>query len=120
MKYRSCRMVIAMAALAVPALAAPPGVTEREGAWMSPAGKALYTFGRDEAGASNCNDACATAWPPLLAADGAVADADWSIVDRADGTHMWAYKGRPVYTYARDKAGEPPTGVSATWPLAKK
>jgi predicted lipoprotein with Yx(FWY)xxD motif len=33
---------------------------------------------------------------------------------------MWAYKGKPLYTFARDTAGQPATGVSANWPAATK
>lgn len=106
--------------IAGPALAAPPGVTEAEGAWIAPDGKPLYTFGRDTTGVSNCNDRCASAWPPLLAEDDTGADADWSVVGRADGSRMWAYKGQPVYTFAQDTPGEAATGVSTTWPLAKR
>lgn len=119
------RWTIGTAALVVPmsaqaAFAAPPGVTERDGAWAAPDGKPLYTFARDVDGVSNCNGSCATAWPPLLAEEGAAADGDWTVIDRQDGAKMWAYKGKPVYTYARDTAGEPASGVSATWPLARK
>lgn len=108
------------ALLAQSAMAAPPGVTERDGGWIAPDGKPLYTFVRDGDGVSRCNGACATAWPPLAAGEGAVAEGAWTVVTREDGSLMWAYRGRPVYTYARDTAGEPPSGVSAAWPLATK
>lgn len=113
----------AAAALALSgvAFAAPPGVTEKDGAWIAPDGKPLYTFARDtEAGKSACNGQCATAWPPLAAADGAANDGDWSVVTRDDGAKMWAYKGKPLYTFARDTSGAAATGVSAAWPLATK
>jgi predicted lipoprotein with Yx(FWY)xxD motif len=110
-----------MTALAGAAWAAPPGVTEKDGAFVAPDGKPLYTFARDTtAGKSACNGGCATAWPPLAAAADAKDDGDWSVVTRDDGSKMWAYKGKPLYTYARDTAGQPATGVSAAWPLAKK
>jgi predicted lipoprotein with Yx(FWY)xxD motif len=41
-------------------------------------------------------------------------------VTRDDGSKMWAYKGKPLYTFARDAAGAAATGVSANWPLATK
>ena len=108
-----------LAALAGAALAAPPGVTTEDGAFIAPDGKPLYTFARDvEPGKSVCNGGCATAWPPLAAAADAKADGDWTVVTRDDGAKMWAYKGKPLYTFARDTAGQPATGVSAAWPLA--
>jgi predicted lipoprotein with Yx(FWY)xxD motif len=36
-------------ALTAAAWAAPPGVTEKDGAFVAPDGKPLYTFGRDSA-----------------------------------------------------------------------
>jgi predicted lipoprotein with Yx(FWY)xxD motif len=44
---------------------------------------------------------------------------DWTVITRDDGSKQWAYKGQPLYTYARDTAGQPATGVSANWPRAK-
>lgn len=115
----SALVVISAAVLgAAGAFAQPPGVTERDGAWVAPDGKPLYTFAKDMAGASACIDRCATAWPPLLAPQGAATDKDWTTIARPEGTRQWAYKGKPVYTYARDAAGEPASGVSASWPLA--
>lgn len=103
------------------AWAAPPGVTEKDGAFVAPDGKPLYTYARDTApGKSACIDQCITAWPPLVAAATAKDDGDWTVVTRDDGSKQWAYKGKPVYTFARDTAGAAATGVSATWPLAKK
>lgn len=120
MKVRTgiCGGLVAL--MAPLAFAAPPGVIERDGAWIAPDGKSLYTFARDVDGNSRCNGSCATAWPPLEASEDAVADGAWTVVTREDGSRMWAYRGRPVYTFARDTAGEPPSGVSAAWPLATK
>ena len=100
------------------AQAQPPGVTERDGAWIAPDGKPLYTFSRDMNGVSACIERCAANWPPLAAPPEAVADGDWSPIARPDGSKQWAYKGKPLYTYARDAANEAPSGVSSAWPLA--
>ena len=83
-------------------------------------GMTLYTFDRDAAGKSNCNGQCAQNWPPLMASADAKTMGDWSVVTRDDGSKMWAYKGKPLYTFARDTAGAAATGVSAAWPLATK
>lgn len=65
-------------------------------------GMTLYTFTRDTAGTSNCNDGCAANWPPLMADDGAMAAGDFSIITRNDGSKQWAYKDMPLYTWVRD------------------
>jgi len=68
-------------------------------------GKTLYTLASDvEFGKSACNGDCTFTWPPFLAADGAVPQGDWTIFTRDDGRPQWAYKGRPLYTYAKDQA----------------
>ncbi len=103
------------------AWATPPGVTDKDGAFIAPDGKPLYTFARDMTpGKSSCNGQCATAWPPLTAAADAKDDGDWTVVARDDGSKQWAYKGKPLYTFAKDTAGKPATGVSAAWPAAVK
>lgn len=73
-------------------------------------GMTLYTFTRDTAGSSNCNDGCAANWPPLLAEAGASAGGDFSIITRSDGSLQWAYKDMPLYTWVRDSAPGDVTG----------
>ena len=84
-------------------------------------GMTLYTFDRDAAGKSNCNGQCAQAWPPLMAAADAKASGDWAVVARDDGSKMWAYKGKPVYTWVRDtKAGDTSgEGFNNVWRVAR-
>jgi predicted lipoprotein with Yx(FWY)xxD motif len=37
----------------------------------------------------------------------AKAEGEWTLVKAADGKEMWAYEGKPLYTYVEDKkAGE--------------
>jgi predicted lipoprotein with Yx(FWY)xxD motif len=86
------------------------------------AGMTLYTFDKDAGGKSACNGPCATNWPPLMAAAGAKADGDWSIVTRDDGSKQWAYKGKPLYLWAKDakpgdKTGD---GFNSVWHVANK
>jgi len=103
------------------AFADPAGVTVKDGAFIAPDGKPLYTFARDTApGKSACNGGCASAWPALAAAATDKDAGDWTVVTRDDGAKQWAYKGKPLYTFARDTAGAAATGVSAAWPLALK
>ena len=66
-------------------------------------GMTLYTFDKDEPGKTNCYDKCAANWPPFIAADGAVAEGEWTIVERTDGSKMWAYDGKPLYLYIKDE-----------------
>jgi predicted lipoprotein with Yx(FWY)xxD motif len=84
-------------------------------------GMTLYTYDKDAKGKSNCNDQCAKAWPPFAAAADAKADGKWTIVDRGDGTKMWAYDDKPLYTFARDKKAGDITGDKAggVWHIAK-
>ena len=81
----------------------------------------LYTFDKDTAGVSNCYDKCAENWPPLFADAGAAADGDFTIVDRTDGTKMWAYEGKPLYTFIKDKMPGDVMGDGANkvWHVAK-
>ena len=68
----------------------------------TPAGRTVYTFDKDQAGRSNCYDACAMHWPPVLADPYAQEYGRMSLVSRADGRRQWAYDGNPLYTYAED------------------
>ena len=83
-------------------------------------GMTLYTFDKDTAGVTNCYDKCATNWPPLMADAAAAAEGDFTIVDRTDGTKMWAYKGAPLYYWKDDKAAGDVTGdgVGGVWHTA--
>lgn len=109
---------VAAFAAAGAAFAQPDSVELKDGAWVTTDGMPLYTFANDTEGVSNCSDGCATAWPPLEAAADAEDDGEWTVVTREDGSKQWAYKGMPLYAFARDTAGEAATGVSDRWPLA--
>ncbi|MHB1206336.1 MAG: COG4315 family predicted lipoprotein, partial [Rhodospirillaceae bacterium] len=68
-------------------------------------GLTLYTYDKDTVpGKSACVDKCAEAWPPALVSAGAKPITDWSIISRDGGAKQWAYKGKPVYTFAKDTA----------------
>lgn len=85
-------------------------------------GMSLYTFDKDSTGKSACNGLCAENWPPLMAAADAKASGDWSVVTRDDGKKMWAYKGKPLYTFKKDtKAGDVSGDgfLNGAWHLAK-
>src|SRR6187397_1323887 len=66
-------------------------------------GMTLYTYTKDqEPGKSACVGACKEQWPPLAAPADAKGEGEWSTVTRDDGTKQWAFRGKPLYTYARD------------------
>lgn len=84
-------------------------------------GMTLYTFDKDAKDKSNCDKDCLKKWPAFHAAANTKAEGKWSLVKAADGKEMWAYEGKPLYTYAEDKkAGDTNgDGVGGVWHLAK-
>jgi predicted lipoprotein with Yx(FWY)xxD motif len=82
--------------------------TNTAGTFADANGMALYTFAGDTVpGQSACAGDCATAWPALAAPTDATPVGDWSVVARADGTRQWAFRGKPLYRFAKDaKPGE--------------
>ena len=101
--------------------AAPAKVVD--GVLTNSAGMTLYTFDKDAAGSgqSECNGACATNWPPLLAANDAKAAGEYAVITRADGAKQWAYKGKPLYLWTKDtkpgdKSGD---GFNNAWRVAR-
>ncbi len=86
-------------------------------------GMTLYTFDRDTAGSARsvCNGPCAANWPPLTAPADATAAGPWSLVMRDDGSRQWAYHGKPLYRWAKDKApGEQSgDGFNGVWHVAR-
>lgn len=86
-------------------------------------GMTLYTFDKDTAGTgkSVCNGPCAQNWPPLAAKAGDASSGDWAVIARDDGSKQWAYKGKPVYFWAKDQKPGDRTGdgVNGIWRLAK-
>jgi predicted lipoprotein with Yx(FWY)xxD motif len=78
-------------------------------------GRTLYLFEADKGPKSNCDGACAAAWPPLTtrgepAAAAGVATAKLGTSKRDDGTSQVTYNGHPVYTFAGDRAPGQTTG----------
>jgi predicted lipoprotein with Yx(FWY)xxD motif len=77
---------------------------------VNAAGMTLYHFTPDTAGMSNCNGACATAWPPLTIASTTAPTAASGVmgtlgtIARSDGSMQVTYNGSPLYTFGGDKA----------------
>lgn len=103
---------------------APSPATSLNGVLVGPNQMTLYVFDKDAVGSgkSVCNGGCASNWPPLMAPANAVASADWSVVARDDGSKQWAYKGRPLYYWAKDAKPGDKTGdgfLNNAWHVVK-
>lgn len=114
-------MAVAGGALAQAAAPAKVADTSKGKALVDAKGMTLYIFDKDSTGKSACNGTCATNWPPLMVAAGAGASGDWTIVTRDDGGKQWAYKAKPLYTWAKDMKPGDVTGdgvANNTWHVA--
>ena len=102
--------LVAVAALAAPAFAAPPAdialQPQGRGSLITDTkGMTLYFFERDDQPEkSTCVGPCAQQWPPMAASADAKADGDWTLVARPEGGKQWAFRGKPLYHYSRDAA----------------
>jgi predicted lipoprotein with Yx(FWY)xxD motif len=118
-------------AFATAAFAAPMTTTQTMGTTKVAAdakGMVLYTYDKDTKGAaaSACTATCPANWPPFVAAATDKADGDWTIINGLDkdgktAVKQWAYKGMPVYYYAKDAKAGDTTGdaVGGVWHVVK-
>jgi predicted lipoprotein with Yx(FWY)xxD motif len=108
----SFKALLLAAALALPsmAFAAAPAMMDKNGMMTDHKGMTLYTFDKDTGGKSVCTGDCAKNWPPLMAKEGDKAEGKWSIIKRDDGSMQWAYDGKPLYYFMKDKAPGDMTG----------
>jgi predicted lipoprotein with Yx(FWY)xxD motif len=98
------------------------GETPKGKVFVDAKGMTLYTFDKDAGGKSMCNGPCADNWPPLFASADAKPSGDMTIVARDDGKKMWAYKGKPLYTFKKDSAPGDINGdgfLNGAWHIAK-
>ncbi len=108
-KHIAAALVLGSAALFT-AGAHAQAVKTQDGVLVNSAGMTLYTFDKDTAGKSACNDQCAKIWPPVAAPADAKPMGDMTVITRDDGSKQWAYKGKPVYLYAKDAKPGDKTG----------
>lgn len=90
-------------------------------------GLSLYLLTADSPDQSSCSDACAGAWPPVVAngqaAAGSGVDASLlGTLTRPDGSTQVTYNGHPLYTFKGDHAAGDVTGqginsFGGTWYL---
>jgi predicted lipoprotein with Yx(FWY)xxD motif len=73
-------------------------------------GMTLYTHKDDDGATSTCYGRCAKAWPPFLAAVSAKPTGNFTLATRKDGTVQWAYEGRPLYLWTKDRQPGDATG----------
>lgn len=86
---------------------------------VDPQGKTLYIWFKDTDENSQCYDACAAVWPPLIVdtknigADGAV-NGKFGAATRKDGKLQATYNQHPIYMYIQDNAATPTKGHGST------
>jgi predicted lipoprotein with Yx(FWY)xxD motif len=102
--------LILLSAAAAQAGSVMQGSTPKGHVLTNEKGMTLYTFDKDGMGQSACVDACAQNWPPLLADAGAKVLGEYSLIKRADGALQWAYRGKPLYLWAKDMKPGDTTG----------
>ncbi len=92
-----------------------------DGMLVNSAGMTVYTYDKDtpDSGKSACVATCAKNWPPVMA-EGSPA-APYSVVTREDGGKQLAHKGKPLYTFVKDKKAGDKTGdgVGGAWHVVK-
>ncbi len=116
-------LIAAFSVLATAAAWAAPPVQISGDVLTGTNGMTLYTFDKDAAGSgkSACNGPCADNWPPLTAAADVKPEGDYSIITRDDGAQQWAFKGKPLYFWAKDQKPGDQTGqgFNGVWQVAK-
>jgi predicted lipoprotein with Yx(FWY)xxD motif len=72
-------------------------------------GQALYVNDQERSGMVLCNDACASIWVPVTAAEAPKAGSVTGmlgVVKRPDGSSQETLDGKPLYTFYADKPGQ--------------
>jgi predicted lipoprotein with Yx(FWY)xxD motif len=112
-------LLMMISAFAQPGMPSEAKVTD--GILTDAKGMTLYTYDEDKPGAPTCDAACLGAWPPLKAPVDAKPMGGWTVVTATDGTKQWAYKGKPLYTFAPDQMPGVQSGdnLSLVWHTAK-
>jgi predicted lipoprotein with Yx(FWY)xxD motif len=91
----------------------------------SSSGRAVYLWAKDTGDMSNCNGACAGAWPPVTTtgtatASGGAKASDIGTITRSDGTKQVTYDGHPLYYFSGDSgpgtaSGQGSDAFGAKW-----
>jgi predicted lipoprotein with Yx(FWY)xxD motif len=67
-------------------------------------GFTVYSFVPDTSTKSNCNGACAQAWPPVKPTTTSAVKAPYTTIKRSNGATQLAFHGHPLYTFKGDTA----------------
>jgi predicted lipoprotein with Yx(FWY)xxD motif len=102
MKYTSLSTALLGALLSFSAFAADAPVHKSGGVLVDEKGMTVYTYDKDKDGKSACTGQCAENWPAVKAGD-AQLSAPYGSITRDDGTKQLTYKGKPLYTFVKDK-----------------
>ena len=100
----------------------PASVMNKGGMLVDKKGMTLYTWDKDkEANKSACEGNCLMNWPALAAGANDKDMGDWKVITRSDGSKQWAYKGKPLYYFAMDKApgDKVGDGKGMVWHIAR-
>jgi len=75
-------------------------------------GFAVYSFAPDTMTKSDCDGACAAAWPPVKGpvTAGAGLTGQLGTIKRSDGSTQATYNGHPLYTFVKDTGPGTDTG----------
>ncbi len=65
-------------------------------------GVSVFVSDADRPGKSSCNEKCLLSWKPIVAPQFAESEGEWSVFERSPGVKQWAFRGRPLYTFAED------------------
>ena len=70
---------------------------------------------------SNFNEHCAKNWLPLTAGGMVSAYGNYTDITRDDGSKQWAFKGKPLYYWSKDKAPIDMTGdgFNKAWTIVR-
>jgi predicted lipoprotein with Yx(FWY)xxD motif len=88
-------------------------------------GRSVYLWAKDTGNMSNCNGACAGAWPAVTTTGSATASggakaSDLGTITRSDGSKQVTYDGHPLYYFSGDSGpgaatGQGSDGFGAKW-----
>ena len=116
------KTLLCVIACAIPVASFAEAPKVSNGMLVDENGMTLYTFDKDAGGKSACNGPCATNWPPLKASASDKAEGGYTVIKRDDGSMQWAYKGKPLYTWAKDTKPGDITGdgfLNGVWHIAQ-
>lgn len=112
-------IVLAVALIAVPAIAAHHAVKVAENAayekhLTDTEGMTLYWFKNDSPGTSTCSGGCVANWPifyrETVAPTGDLKAEDFGTITRDDGQKQTTFRGYPLYYFVGDKNAGDTTG----------